>query len=1063
MNASPPSPENELALGSPKPAGSVSNRDKGESRQSKLSRKIFLRFFISLLCILTILGMAVFWVIPRLGEQGNLNSLVEDLLRESLNIPVRIDRIETDPLSRLAITHMTSLKTEEDQRLSFSCDRLSILYSPWDLVSGQIEELTLVRPRLKLNLDSQLSEVFSLPTSETTKGQDELQPFIGHLVLENGSLDLKYAGEEFLIRDLQLEVWGLGGDDQQAFDLKATVLGSPFEASGEIWPVLNQNGQKSYKISSVKLKVEQLKVDPIMGLLRVVWPGLDVDGAVDLEGQMSGVWPDALKVHLSTQLNKASYKGEETKVESGNLNLFLDAELLDEVSTINFDIQLEGQGQVITTVSPLKPRLQAKIKGVFQQNVRGGLLSLEQGSGIEFQGFGRLGIEGEVASLFEEPELFLNANAKDWNLSTFPLSEFEKLIPGDLSPGWLAELEGKASVALKCRGTPDLPELSINGEFNIDKSSEAFKWPGSISFEVGKLSGFLKAGSTSMENMTFWVRNLELDQAIPGLETPDHRSAKSGKVDFIAKVGYWRTSELPKDVELEFTVRELSFALFEDFLLTEDAKFSGSIKSLINTPAPQEGEKRFQLEYSLKFEAPFLAIGTIGLELDDDAIHLAGKADWQQFPLKIPELFSKSRVNFLADLDWPEFGRTEFTGILDIHHKEDHLMVEHAKLSSTSKGVRTQEVFNTYIRDPLQEDYPALQEAVLTGKSILDWRYEYRESQGRLELDWSADEVTFQMPRVGLETKASQLVLPMAWGSLEREASDPQLGFLKFDFIKWQDLQLRSRRIDIEMGRDAYRFSPLDLEELGGKVKIDALKWSSQGEDQGFTGSVLVEELNLQTWLSQKLGVDVSGTLEGKARRFRFFDDRLEVQGNWSLDAFGGRVDLGDFSVEYLSQPYFVLQFSDVHFTEIHLLELGKVFDLGVLSGVLQGEIRDLQMTSDDLLSFEADLETIERSGVGQYIDLKTIESFQRMLSGRFFGLESFLFSRFDYSQFGFWAKLSEGSFRVRGKYKYDDVEYLMYSPWYYFPGVRIANSLPGKSYSWDRIVKNIKSLFGSN
>lgn len=1021
--------------------------------------RIFAGFFLSLGVLLALLSMAIFWVLPRLGEQGTLNSVVENLLRESLNIPVRIDRVETDPLSRLAITHLTSVRTADDRRFRFACDRLSILYSPLDLLEGRIEQLTLVRPRLRIDLDANLEQVFSVPDSlrqpEFPGGKpSELEPFIGHLVLERGKLDLVYAGETFRIEDLAIEVYGLGGREQQAFTLQARGLGSRFSASGQVLPEKRPDGTLAYRVLDARLELERLELAPVLGLLRLLWPGLEIEGAVDLKGEVAGTWPDELRVKLASRLDASGLRGEAASLDSGELSIDLGVTLLDAARQVDFTLGLQGRGQVRTTISPLQPRFLARLGGRFEQEVEGGRLKLDDSSGVNFESFGQVKVSGEVASLLDEPRLELDLALDRWELSRFPLGEIERILPSRLSPGWLAALEGQLSLDLGLRGHPDAPVVSLSGELTPLVDTTPVSWPERVEFGVERITGLVGVGSPGLESVSLRVEGLSMSQPVPGVEGEEPAFPRSGKLDLVAHVPRWTPDRLPREFELDVNARDLAFVLPDELALTEGARLAASLKA---TGGPIEGRDGLELEGSMRFSTPYLILGGVGLELEAEPVVLRGKASWR------PSLEAgdgeQGHVDLAGQLETALTGRVELGGSLELRTLDDRLTLDDLRILATAAALPTTRLYQTLVLSPLVGEVPALEASTLTGESRLAARLELGSSGPRLELDLRGSDLAFALPRAGLKIEGLEARWPLDPIGDSASSGEPRTGFLEFRSLEFGELELRARRVEVEKDGEAYRFSPVEIEELGGRLRLEALRWLPSGPGAGFTGSAVVRDLDVRRALSRALGVPLKGELDGRVERFSLAEDRLEVEGDWTLRAFGGQLEIGDVAVDYLGQPYRVLRIEAVDLEEVRLLEVGEVFGLGLLSGVLEGTVRDLQFSSDSLFAFEVDLETVPRDGVDQTIDLEAMESLYQLLSGYLFGLESFLFREFGYRDFGFWGKLEGGRFQLRGKTLIDGVEYIMYSPWYYFPGVHIVNSRPGKTYSWSRIVRNVKAL----
>jgi len=178
------------------------------------------------------------------------------------------------------------------------------------------------------------------------------------------------------------------------------------------------------------------------------------------------------------------------------------------------------------------------------------------------------------------------------------------------------------------------------------------------------------------------------------------------------------------------------------------------------------------------------------------------------------------------------------------------------------------------------------------------------------------------------------------------------------------------------------------------------------------------------------------------------------------LEAFGGALTFADLILENLGKPYSDLHLGRGQVEGVRLMDMGRTFRFGVMSGVLRGTIRDLQVTGGDITAFEGEMETVRTPGVPQYLNKKAIESLRRILSGPFGAIEESLFSRFHFDRFGFSCQLHDGIFRLRGKYEKGGVEYLMYSHWYQFPRIDIVNGRPDMPYDWRSIVANLKAIY---
>lgn len=153
-------------------------------------------FTAGLLLLIGFVVILVVVVLPYLASRGDLDAFVEKVLRASFNREVQIGSLETDPLSRFNITHISSLKLEsaDSSYSEFSCERVSVLYSPIDLVFGHVEELSLVRPRIAINFDKELEDVIATWPSEPRSLDQLRDPRSGALPAELSLKEKKVLG-----------------------------------------------------------------------------------------------------------------------------------------------------------------------------------------------------------------------------------------------------------------------------------------------------------------------------------------------------------------------------------------------------------------------------------------------------------------------------------------------------------------------------------------------------------------------------------------------------------------------------------------------------------------------------------------------------------------------------------------------------------------------------------------------------------------------------------------------------------------------------------------------------
>ena len=212
-------------------------------------------------------------------------------------------------------------------------------------------------------------------------------------------------------------------------------------------------------------------------------------------------------------------------------------------------------------------------------------------------------------------------------------------------------------------------------------------------------------------------------------------------------------------------------------------------------------------------------------------------------------------------------------------------------------------------------------------------------------------------------------------------AADPKARFTFAGFggeLRWNagtDVQASELRWDsgaifgIGLGAARFAFSssnrelrlaqPAAIDALGGKLRLEALRWQAPQGEAGarFQFGLGVDDLDLAS-LSQRLGwPPFTGTISGRIPSARFQDDRLDIDGGLQMHLFGGSVELSDLAMErpFGSAPTLT---GNVAIQDVDLEQITKVTGFGTITGRLDGTFRDLRLVSWSPVSFDARLET---------------------------------------------------------------------------------------------------------
>jgi len=190
------------------------------------------------------------------------------------------------------------------------------------------------------------------------------------------------------------------------------------------------------------------------------------------------------------------------------------------------------------------------------------------------------------------------------------------------------------------------------------------------------------------------------------------------------------------------------------------------------------------------------------------------------------------------------------------------------------------------------------------------------------------------------------------------------------------------------------------------------------GDDRRLETAVGVEGIRLER-LSEALGVlPLEGEVAGAFPRVIVTPETLTVEGGGAIEVFGGRVEIGGISgTEVLSEyPRVTLSAS---FRDLDLAEITRTFDFGIMTGIVEGEVRDCELFRGVPLEFEARVETVKRKGISQTITVKAINNLAILgTGGRITAFDrgfQRLIDRYNYAKLGIRASLHEDRFVLRG------------------------------------------------
>jgi hypothetical protein len=150
--------------------------------------------------------------------------------------------------------------------------------------------------------------------------------------------------------------------------------------------------------------------------------------------------------------------------------------------------------------------------------------------------------------------------------------------------------------------------------------------------------------------------------------------------------------------------------------------------------------------------------------------------------------------------------------------------------------------------------------------------------------------------------------------------------------------------------------SPLPLVVWKGRAQLTRFDWrpeAAKAERLDLAGNLAGADMAA---VSQALGwTPVVGTLDGNVASVRWTGDRYALEGQWTINAFGGTAQVDHLAIQQPLSTTPALS-ADVTLHQIDLAPLADTFNFGAMSGKLDGSIAGLQLIGGSPVAFKASL-----------------------------------------------------------------------------------------------------------
>ncbi len=1014
------------------------------------------------------------WGLPWLGRRGNLNSLIENALRSSLSIPVRIEKIDTEPFSELRVTHLKSVSAQAKDRFGFTAREIAIRYDPFELLSGRIRNALFETPEVFINLDAELSGLAKLPKApaeiaslkrpaspaNTETGDSFLPVTIDSATIEGGKITLRLNARELELTNLRLEVSGLGKSVGQSFILSVEALGGVVKCWGGVDVVRSPNSATRYTFQAGRVVISGLDASLLIAWLasddvKSSWLGPILSktrGKLALEGSLDGTWPEAVQLSLATHASDVftAYDAD-LAVNDGSLGVHVNAKILGDLESVKFSLSTHGAAK-LQAAGAADESMEIDIEGELRRrDGPGGVLEIAPSVAVLVE-TGEVRFSGRVDEILGDvPRLDLAVETPGLD-ATALISR----IPPSLKTGFLGELAARKAggeLSSKARITGPVTRPRTDGSFEARNLNLPLAVGGDLTRE---LHGEWKAlevdsstGASSIESLQIETGDVDVHRVAQAL------GAQPGSLDLrgLARVRLEASEQcFPIGSSglrgtLSISTSDVDWALPSGRAGVSD--LNGKLEALVSF---HPKARKLLLSLQVDAGASEALAGSFYAGLAERRASAAVEAqvawsrDWQLEGIQIAK--SSCTLPFLGPV----------TATAQTFSSSDGGLTIDATINAID--IPGPEAFPVLVSEPLSQATSFFDGGKLDGRASLALRIE-----GKLSSPVYWGRLTLAPSRLALKSAnltGLELDVPFEFGDSEESTTRLEdSGFIGVEAVEAPGLAIASLRLPFRFARGSYSFEPASIKLFDGKVELKEAAISPRGK-QGIEARVglTARKLKLRKIAKTFDLPPMDGEGEVELAPITLVGARMESHGTVRLKTFGGEISFRDLSIDNVSKPYADLRLKEGRVDHLRLDKLGETFHFGLMSGVLDGTVADLSFTGDEISSFRLDVATVPTSGVPQYLNRAAIESIRRVFSGPLGAIEETFFSKFKFTDFGFACSLEDGIFKLHGKYPEGGKEYILRARWYQLPQVNIINGRPDQPYDWKTIITNLRRIY---
>ncbi|MCX8030654.1 MAG: hypothetical protein N3A59_03610 [Thermodesulfovibrionales bacterium] len=432
--------------------------------------------------------------------------------------------------------------------------------------------------------------------------------------------------------------------------------------------------------------------------------------------------------------------------------------------------------------------------------------------------------------------------------------------------------------------------------------------------------------------------------------------------------------------------------------------------------------------------------------------------------------FSLTAQGFIYDKS-PKSGN--FSGIIDLEDAGKYYFTISSNnpkwnVNLKSDYINLEDFTTLFIKDFLIQESPSLSELELKGLSTLEVNFETLKESFSLKGNLMLKEGYINIPNsfsLNIDLK-----LPFDFNHPSKNnqiTKDEEIkrGYITFKKIKLTSFEIPTFNIPVLSSKSSFWIQEkitipfLDSTLSILNLRADNLFTSEATLKIGLTAS----DLDLGLVIENTIGVKVPAKLSAHFNEAVLKGDDLKVNGSAVVDIFSGKVNIYNIHCRKLFSNSRKFG-SDITFENINLKELTDFIEVGKMSGIIKGYLKDFEIEYGQPSHFILSIDSVKTEGIPQNISVEAIENISIIGSGSKGigttlrrGLSQF-FKHYSYSKIGILCTLEKDIFALRGKILEGGKEYLIRKT--LFGGIDVINQIPQNNISFKDMKERINRVF---